>query len=238
MTRTASDYQRMGIWRLRELARATHEEHDPEAARVFVARILDMEVERRTLYGDEHLQGIVGSAIAPGHAPGGTDIAREPLAALYDRGIFTREQHEEARRWIEAARLPPRQLLAVLIQTRKLDRRAQGTEWAANYDQIAARLAHFAHLLGFDGGVAAGHTLHCIEDTPRETSTCPPHDRVAAPRDARERRILAERYEQAQQGPRTRRIRTAHQVPTFKAGKAITDAAARAKASLILLAKL
>lgn len=228
----------MGIWRLRELARASHEEHDPEAARVFVARILDMEVERRTLYGDEHLQGIGGCAIAPGHAPGSTDVAREPLAALYDRGIFTREQHEEARRWIDAARLPPRQLLAVLIQTRKLDRRAQGTEWAANYDQIAGRLAHYAHLLGFDGGVAAGHTFHCIEDRQREAPAQPPHERVTVPRDARERRILGERYEQAQEGPRTIRARTSHQVPTFKGGKAITDAAARAKASLILLAKL
>lgn len=145
------DYQGMGIKKLRQRARESHEQHDPEAARVFVARILDMEAERRTLYGDEHLQGIVGSAIAPGHAPGGTDIAREPLAALYDRGIRYHEGHEEARRWIEAARLPPRQLLAVLIQARKLRPRqlGRGNEWTKSYDQIAAVGHYYAQRLGW-----------------------------------------------------------------------------------------
>lgn len=158
VTRSGSDYQRMGIWRLRELARASHEEHDPEATRVFVARILDMEVERRTLYGDEHLQGIGGCAIAPGHAPGGTDVAREPLAALYDRGIRYHEGHEAARRWIEAARLPPRQLLAVLIQARKLHPRLVGqvNEWQRGYHLIAKRGHVYAQLLGWPAEFGCG----------------------------------------------------------------------------------
>jgi len=143
------DYQAIPIGELRELARQQHPEHTDEAARAFVQRILEMEVERRTLYGDEHLQGYAASAIAPGSAPGGTAIAREPLAALYDRGIRYHEAHEAARRWIAAARLPPRQLLAVLLQARKLHPRNADHDWTRSYDQIAAAGPHYAHLMGW-----------------------------------------------------------------------------------------
>ncbi|MCE8042453.1 hypothetical protein HOP60_09835 [Halomonas daqingensis] len=155
-----ADLERMGIWRLRELARQTHPDHVDEAARVFVRLILEMEVERRTLYEDhERLQGYHShSPMAPGFAPGGTDIAREPLAALYDRGIRYHEDHEAARRWIVAARLAPRNLLAVMIQARKLDRRVQG-EWGASYDQIAASIQHYARQLGFS---VSGRVIDCI----------------------------------------------------------------------------
>lgn len=159
---TVADLERMGIWRLREIARQTHPEHVDEAARVFVRRILEMEAERRTLYEDhERLQGYHShSPMAPGFAPGGTDIAREPLAALYDRGIRYHEDHEAARRWIAAARLSPRKLLAVLIQARKLDRRVPG-EWGANYDAIADNVAHYGRLLGFS---VESYVVDCIEE--------------------------------------------------------------------------
>lgn len=170
--RGLQDYQQMGIWRLRELARQSHEHHTDEATRVFVTRILDMEVERRTLYAGEHLQGYASSSIAPGYAPGGTDIAREPLATLYDRGIRYHEAHEQVRRWLAWANIPDRQLLAALIQARKLDRRKHGTEWAASYEQIAARLGHYAQQLGFAAvEPLPGHSFDCIDDEKRQHGT-------------------------------------------------------------------
>lgn len=229
------DYQRMSIKRLRLVARERHEQHDPEATRVFVSRILDMEAERRTLYGDEHLQGIVGRAIAPGHAPGGTDIAREPLAALYDRGIRYHEGHEQARRWIEAARLPPRQLLAALIQARKLsgngDQAGAGKEWVKNYDQIAANLDTYAKALGMFA-VPGRKSRVVVREIQPQHRNCQhiwpqPPDRMKAE--------LA-RVQAAQQARQVTRVETAR-VPVFKDGKAIRDAAQEAKASLIMLAR-
>lgn len=47
-------FERMPMARLRKIARESHEGHDPEAARIFVNRVLDMEVERRTWYAHEN----------------------------------------------------------------------------------------------------------------------------------------------------------------------------------------
>ena len=41
------DYQRIGIYRLRELMRQRHPEHTEEAPRAFVLCILDMEVVKQ-----------------------------------------------------------------------------------------------------------------------------------------------------------------------------------------------
>lgn len=234
--------ERVGIWDLREMARQGSPVYHEAAARVFVRRILDMEAQRRTLYADDHLQGYGASLIAPGYAPGGTDIAREPLATLYDRGIRYHESHKAARRWIEAARLSPRNLLAALIQARKLhgngDQAGAGKAWVKSYDHIAANLTWYARALKFDAGQpVAGHTFECIEDVPRESSLTPVHERVMVPRDARERQLLALRYEEAQQGLRTTRRRTRHRVAVFKDGKAITNAATQAKTELLFQAK-
>lgn len=235
------DYQRMSIKDLRELARASHEEHTPEAAREFVARALDMEVERRTVLRHDNLGWHTHSPMAPGFAPGGTDIAREPLAHIADRWRGTHAAHEYVRRWIELARLPQRQLLAALIQARKLhgngDQGGAGKDWVKGYDHIAEHIHHYAHLLGFDAG-PAGYSFACIADQDRQPNLPPAHERVTVPRDARERRILAERAESAQQGPTKRRQRHQHQVPAYPSGKAIIDAARRARAELILLAQV
>lgn len=168
---SVADLDRMGIWRLRELARQTHPEHVDEAAREFVRRILDMEVERRLVHAHDNIGWHSHSPMAPGFAPGGTDIAREPLALAYDRGIRLHRDHEAAKLWIAAARLTPRRLLAVLIQARKLDRRVQGA-WGASYDKIAANLGLYAQQLGF-GPVSpvSGYTFDCIQDEERETGT-------------------------------------------------------------------
>ncbi len=176
------DLEAMPIWSLRELARQQHPEHDERAPRVFVNRLLDMEVERRTVH-PSHLGFHQGPLANAGDPPGGTDIAREPLATLYDRGIRGHEAHEAVARWIAWAHLSDRQLLAALIQARKVDRRARGTEWGANYDQIAANLGPYAQQLGF-GAVApvASHTFDCVEDQARTHGTVrvrTPH-RVAA----------------------------------------------------------
>lgn len=228
----------MRIWDLRAIARQTHPDYQEAAARVFVRRILDMEAERRTRYADEHLQGYGGSPIAPGFAPGGTDIAREPLATLYDRGIRYHEGHEQARRWIAAARLPPHQLLAALIQARKLhgngDQEGGGKMWVKSYDHIAENLGQYAQALQFQ---AAQHSFDCIEDVTHEPTLPASHERITVPRSAREREILAHRYEEAQQGMVTKRRRTTHRVAMFKDGKAITNAATQAKAALIYQAK-
>ncbi|WP_139172520.1 hypothetical protein [Onishia taeanensis] len=150
------DYQRLSIGDLRKIARQEHPEHTDEAARVFVERIVDMEVERRTQH-DDRLQGYgnVSPTALLGELPGGSGKAREPLAAMYDRGIKTHRSHEEAKRFIQAACLPDRQLLALLIQARKLDRRVKG-QWGKSYDQIAANTGPYAQQLGWPPGMASG----------------------------------------------------------------------------------
>jgi hypothetical protein len=151
------DYQSLSLRRHRQLARTSHPEHTDEAARAFVARLLDMEVERRTLYGDEHLQGY--HAISPtaglGEQPGGTAITREPLADLYHRGIADHQAHQLARHIIESSGMTFRQRVAVLIQAAKGDRRCNGPR-AMSYQQIVANPRPWVQYLGWPPGAAAG----------------------------------------------------------------------------------
>lgn len=235
MAWSEAQLERVGIWQLREMARQESPEYHEAAARVFVRRILDMEAQRRTLYADEHLQGYGASPIAPGFAPGGTDIAREPLATLYDRGIRYHEGHEQARRWIEAARLPPRQLLAALIQARKLsgngNQEGGGKMWVKSYDQIAASLDPYAKALGMVAVPGSKNRVVVREIPPQHRNSLQvwpqPPDRAEAE--------LA-RVQAAQQARQVTRIETAR-VAVFKDGKAIRDAAQAARTALILLAK-
>lgn len=149
--------------RLREIARESHEDHDPEAARVFVNRVLDMEVERRTWYAHDNPGYQPFSSTAKlGEQPGGGTAAAEPLAIAYDRGIRVHVVHEEARQFLEYARLPTRNLLAALIQAAKTDRRVNGP-WGKSYDQIAADIGPYAQRLGFSPGVYHGKTLVCFD---------------------------------------------------------------------------
>ncbi|APC45975.1 hypothetical protein QHH_63 [Halomonas phage QHHSV-1] len=163
MTRTERgervDYQRIGIYRLRELARQSHPEHTPEATRAFVERALDMEVERRTTYRHDNLGWHNHSPGAPGFAPGSTDIAREPLAHIADKWQGEHQAHEFVASWLALARLPERQFLAVLIQARKVhgngSQAGGGKEWVKGYDQIAANPGHYAQALGWPPGFGA-----------------------------------------------------------------------------------
>ena len=146
-------FERMPMARLREIARESHEDHDPEAARVFVNRVLDMEVERRTWFAHENLGYQPFSSTAKlGESPGGGTAKADPLAMAYDRGIRIHSAHEEARQFLEYARLRPRNLLAALIQAAKTDRRVNGP-WGKNYDQIAARIGYYAQMLGWPPGI-------------------------------------------------------------------------------------
>lgn len=50
-----SVYERMSMVRLREIARESNEHYNSEATRVFVSRVLDMEVGRRSWFAHENL---------------------------------------------------------------------------------------------------------------------------------------------------------------------------------------
>lgn len=146
----ARDYQAMSIRALRELARTAHPEHDPEAARVFVDRVLDMEAERVTWHWHENTgYQPFSSAAKMGEQPGGGTAAAEPLAIAYERGSRVRAGHEFAKAWLEAARLRPRARLAVLIRAAKLHPMPtqQGTPWAKPYDFIALHLPMYSRML-------------------------------------------------------------------------------------------
>lgn len=226
------DYQHMPIWRLRDRARRSDESSDQEAARVFVDRILDMEVERRTLIDHVNLGWHTVNPLATiGESHEGTAKVREPLATLYDRGIFTHEQHQEASRWIEAAGLPPRQLLAVLIQARKLHPRQQGNEWTKSYDYIASNVDRYAKSLGLM--VVPGRRARMVirERVPQHRNSQHiwpvPESCQAAEMD----RVARASH------PRSVEYEISETVPVFKNGKAIRDAAQAARAQLILWAR-
>lgn len=157
-TSMVQDYQKMPIWDLKALARQQHPDHDPEAARAFVRRVLDMEVERRTWYAHEN-QGYqpFSSASKLGEHPGGGTASADPLAIAYERGIRVHASHQRAKEWLDWARLKPRGLLALLIQSAKMHPRQspQATPWCKSYDQISQMLPTYAQLLGFPPGVVA-----------------------------------------------------------------------------------
>lgn len=155
--------ERMPMSRLREVARESNTDHHPDAPRVFVNRVLDMEVERRTWYAHENPGFQPFSSTAKlGEHPGGGTAAADPLVIAYDRGIRVHTAHEEARLFVEYARLPPRNLLAALIQAAKTDRRVSGP-WGKSYDQIAADCGTYAQRLGFSPGMMSGKTLVCYD---------------------------------------------------------------------------
>jgi|GEM_PF-1331473 hypothetical protein len=161
--------ERMPMSRLREVAKESSADHHPDAPRVFVNRVLDMEVERRTWYAHEN-PGFqpFSSTEKLGEHPGGGTAAADPLVIAYDRGIRIHAAHEEARQFIGYARLPPRNLLAALIQAAKTDRRVIGP-WGKSYDQIADDCCTYAQRLGFSPGVMHGKTLVCFDTIQHES---------------------------------------------------------------------
>ncbi|CAH1044542.1 hypothetical protein HPTD01_3020 [Halomonas sp. TD01] len=207
----ARNYERMGIRDLRELARSSHPEHDPEAARVFVDRVLDMEVERLTWHWHENT-GFqpFSSAATVGEQPGGGTAAAEPLAIACERGCRIHAGHEFAREWLEGARLRPRARLAVLIRAAKLYSMPtqQKAPWAKPYDFIAQHLPIYSRMLqmGSLTTMAELTQVEVVRVTEKETY---------------------------------RRCRNEHKsVPIFKNGQALKDAAKPARVALLMLAQL
>lgn len=164
--------ERMPMGRLRAVAKESNADHHPEAPRVLVNRLLDMEVERRTWYAHENPGYQPFSSTSKlGEHPGGGTAAADPLVIAYDRGIRVHTAHEEARLFVEHARLPPRNLLAALIQAAKTDRRVSGP-WGKSYDQIAADCGTYAQRLGFSPGMMSGKTLVCYDMIQHESGWC------------------------------------------------------------------
>lgn len=145
MTTVAGIYQRMGIARLQELA-ATEGEHQDEAARAYVDRLADMELERRLVMRHQR-PGWHPSSPGFGDGTGKSSVRADPLAEEYDRGnIVDSYWHNRAQRAFNA--LPERQCAALMIQTAKTDPQTTGP-FAASYDQIAHSLGHFLQSLGW-----------------------------------------------------------------------------------------
>ena len=206
----ARNYERMGIRELRELARSSHPEHDPEAARVFVDRVLDMEVERLTWHWHEN-PGYqpFSSAATVGEQPGGGTAATEPLAIAYERGCRIHAGHEFAREWLEGARLRPRARLAVLIRAAKLYPMPtqQKAPWAKPYDFIAQHLPMYSRMLQMGSLSTMGSIASVvIEEDPT--------------------------------GKKRRKANPEPNAPIFKNGQALKDAAKPARVALLMLAQL
>lgn len=201
----------MPIRRLREIARESHEDHDPEAARVFVDRMLDMEAERLTWYCHEN-PGYqpFSSAAKMGEQPGGGSAAAEPLAIAYERGQRAHASHQFAKEWLESARLRPRARLAVLIRAAKLHPMPtqQQALWAKSYDFIAQHLPIYSRMLqmGSLSTMAEIKQVEVVRVTEKETY---------------------------------RRTRNEHKsIPIFKNGMAVKNAARDARVELLLLAQI
>ena len=151
MTAQAPIYQRMGIARLQQIA-ATEGEHQDEAARAYVDRLCDMELERR-LVMRHNRPGWHPSSPGFGDGTGRSTVRREPLAEEYDRGsIIDSVWHNRAQAAL--GRLPERRLAALMIATAKADHRTQGP-FSATHDQIAASAGHYLQLLGWAPGAKA-----------------------------------------------------------------------------------
>lgn len=210
----ARDYERMSIRDLRKLASVSLSggaESDPDAARVFVDRMLDMEAERVTWHWHENPGFQPFSPTAKmGEQPGGGSAAAEPLAIAYERGQRAHVSHIFAMEWLAAARLRPRARLAVLIRAAKLHPMPtqQQALWAKSYDFIAQHLPIYSRMLqmGSLSTMAELTSVEVVRVTEKETY---------------------------------RRSRNEHKsVPIFKNGQAVKDAAKQARVELLLLAQI
>jgi len=154
MTASAAIYQRMSMDRLQEHA-ATEGEHQDEAARAYVERLLDLEVERRLVLLHER-PGWHSCSPGFGDGTGPSTTPTDSMYLAYIKGIRLGGWHEAAKRALSQIR--ERGRLAVLIQAAKSDRRLDGP-FAATHDEIAANLGHYAQMLGWPPGVAVVHNF-------------------------------------------------------------------------------
>jgi len=157
MSAMEQQFELMSMDKLRAAA-IQREEHDDEqaakaaaAARVFVDRLIDLEVERRMVLMHER-PGWHPSSPGFGDGTGKSTVATDAMYLAYIRGIRLGGWHDVARRTLGT--LAERHRLAVLIRGAKSDARISGP-LAARYDDIAADLGKYAQVLGWPPGVAA-----------------------------------------------------------------------------------
>lgn len=145
MTAAERIYQRMTMDNLRQLARQDDKGHTDEAARVFIDRLIDLEIELRVALAHERPGWHPSS---PGFGDG-TGSSTKMFDAMLNSYVYERHPHD----WHGIAHralsmLSSRARLAVLIRAVKLDGRRQGWR-SAKYDDIANNLGHFAQELGW-----------------------------------------------------------------------------------------
>ena len=151
MTAQQQVFARMGLGRLRELAVQTHEHHTDEAARAFVERLIDLEIERRMVLLHER-PGWHPASPGFGDGTGKSTVATDAMYLAYIKGIRLGEWHDVARRAL--SKVPERARPAALIKGVKDHGNGDGP-LAARYDDIAKDCSAFAQRLGWPPGVAA-----------------------------------------------------------------------------------
>lgn len=157
MSAMEQQFERMSMDKLRASAtqRADHDDEQAAkadaAARVLVERLIDLEVERRTVLMHER-PGWHPSSPGFGDGTGKSTVATDAMYLAYIKGIRLGGWHDVARRAL--APLAERRRLAVLIRGAKSDARINGP-LAARYDDIAADLGRYAQMLGWPPGVSA-----------------------------------------------------------------------------------
>lgn len=151
MTVMQGIYQQMSMTKLREMARQDSDLDTEEAARVYVQRLCDMELERR-LDMRHNRPGWHACSPGFGDGTGSSSVASDAMLIAYEQGIPQSPWHDHAR--IALSRLTERRLAALMIKTAKGDYRTSGP-LSAKYDDIAASIGSYAQELGWPPGVVA-----------------------------------------------------------------------------------
>lgn len=163
------DYRRMHMGELRELAKQEHPEHSDEAARVYVDRLTDLELERRLDLLHRRPGWHTHSPVAMiGCGGGGTGGGDDQMVKAYEKGIPISYWHDVAR--VTLGKLPTRRRMALLIQMAKMDSRLEGP-WCATFDQIAASIGLYSQMLGWGTLGPADISFDCVIDEPRKVGT-------------------------------------------------------------------
>lgn len=157
MSAMEQQFERMSMDKLRAAA-VRRAEHDGEqaakadaAARVFVDRLIDLELELRLALAHERA-GWHPSSPGFGDGTGASTKAVDAMFLSYLHERHPNDWHGVAHRAL--GKLSERVRLATLVRATKLDGRRTGWR-AATYDDIARSLGKYAQVLGWPPGVSA-----------------------------------------------------------------------------------
>lgn len=146
MTHKERFFMEMSISNLRDTAQQNNDLHDEAAARVFIERLTDMELERRLCLMHNN----------PGFSPVSvTAMAGEVRSENYFKQSSEPVGANTSTFWHDYAKktlshLKPRQKAAILIRKAKDDEKIQGV-WAKTYDEISDTQSYYLNMLGFEG---------------------------------------------------------------------------------------